>query len=228
MSVFGHGVEVCTSTTRPTPTEGSLIYETDTDTMLMWNGTGWKEILNSKEPNAMKLIQPTSVSGPGVTHSNGTISFTNSTYVNVNGVFSSKYKNYKLFYNGFGNTTGVSNVEFYWRSNNTNSTTNYYLRMWYYVSSGSFTTATTGPISQNPWQYVSNINNYWDMTIFNPAYSGYTGFTNHHDCWGTAQNLAGETHSWQYINAVYDGFGLVPIAANMSGTINIYGISNTV
>ena len=41
MSVFGHGVEVCTSTTRPTPTEGSLIYETDTKKLMLWNGSAW-------------------------------------------------------------------------------------------------------------------------------------------------------------------------------------------
>lgn len=33
---------VCTSTTRPTaPFEGQLIYETDTDKVLVWNGSAW-------------------------------------------------------------------------------------------------------------------------------------------------------------------------------------------
>jgi hypothetical protein len=33
---------VCTSTTRPaTPFEGQAIYETDTDKVLIWNGTAW-------------------------------------------------------------------------------------------------------------------------------------------------------------------------------------------
>ena len=33
---------VCTSTTRPTaPYEGQMIYETDTDKVLVWNGTAW-------------------------------------------------------------------------------------------------------------------------------------------------------------------------------------------
>lgn len=33
---------VCTSTTRPaSPYEGQVIYETDTDRVLVWNGTGW-------------------------------------------------------------------------------------------------------------------------------------------------------------------------------------------
>lgn len=44
MSVFGHGVEVCTSTTRPTPSEGSLIYETDTNTMRVWDNSTWIKI----------------------------------------------------------------------------------------------------------------------------------------------------------------------------------------
>jgi hypothetical protein len=33
---------VCTSTTRPTaPFEGQMIYETDTDKVLVWNGSAW-------------------------------------------------------------------------------------------------------------------------------------------------------------------------------------------
>ena len=33
---------VCTSSTRPaTPYEGQMIYETDTDKVLVWNGTAW-------------------------------------------------------------------------------------------------------------------------------------------------------------------------------------------
>ena len=42
MSVFGHGVEVCTSTTRPTPTQGLIIFETDTALMLFYDGAVWQ------------------------------------------------------------------------------------------------------------------------------------------------------------------------------------------
>ena len=43
MSVIGHGVEICTSTTRPTSgiTAGTLIYETDTLSYRWYNGTTW-------------------------------------------------------------------------------------------------------------------------------------------------------------------------------------------
>jgi len=39
------GILTCTSSTRPgSPTEGQLIFETDTDQVLVWNGTEWAEI----------------------------------------------------------------------------------------------------------------------------------------------------------------------------------------
>lgn len=45
MPLFGSGHEVVTSTTRPsTPTEGQLIYETDTDRVKLWTGSDWKTL----------------------------------------------------------------------------------------------------------------------------------------------------------------------------------------
>jgi hypothetical protein len=44
ISNIGSGIQpgVCTSTTRPqAPYEGQVIYETDTDKVLVWNGSAW-------------------------------------------------------------------------------------------------------------------------------------------------------------------------------------------
>lgn len=39
---------VCLSTSRPTaPYEGQMIYETDTDLVYLWNGTGWVETISA-------------------------------------------------------------------------------------------------------------------------------------------------------------------------------------
>jgi hypothetical protein len=38
------GVQVCTSTTRPTVYEGRVIYETDTNKVLVYDGAAWSEI----------------------------------------------------------------------------------------------------------------------------------------------------------------------------------------
>lgn len=45
-------VFVCTSTTRPTsPVDGQFIYETDTDRLLVWNGTNWTQYRLGFEPD---------------------------------------------------------------------------------------------------------------------------------------------------------------------------------
>jgi hypothetical protein len=42
MTLFGSGHEIVTSTTRPsTPVAGQLIYETNTNLLMMWNGSNW-------------------------------------------------------------------------------------------------------------------------------------------------------------------------------------------
>lgn len=48
MPVIGHGVEICTSTTRPTTgiVAGTLIYETDTNLMRVYNGSSWVTPMN--------------------------------------------------------------------------------------------------------------------------------------------------------------------------------------
>ena len=43
---------VCTSTTRPTaPYEGQLIYETDTDRVLVWNNSAWVASIEPRDRN---------------------------------------------------------------------------------------------------------------------------------------------------------------------------------
>jgi hypothetical protein len=48
-AVRDQGVQVCTSSTRPTsPSEGMMIYETDTDKHLVYDGSAWQWLLSSK------------------------------------------------------------------------------------------------------------------------------------------------------------------------------------
>jgi hypothetical protein len=53
------GIIRCTSTTRPgTPEEGELIYETDTEQVLVWNGSEWAEISGGGATVAFQEEQP--------------------------------------------------------------------------------------------------------------------------------------------------------------------------
>jgi len=48
---------VCTSSTRPTaPYEGQQIYETDTDKLLVWNGSAWKQIPSAATAGAVLQV----------------------------------------------------------------------------------------------------------------------------------------------------------------------------
>lgn len=54
---------VCTSTSRPaSPFEGQTIYETDTDTMRVWNGSAWRlfaEVGSSVNGNVVQVVSTT-------------------------------------------------------------------------------------------------------------------------------------------------------------------------
>ena len=53
------GIFLVTSSTRPnSPEEGTLIYETDTDLVLVWNGTEWAEISGGGATVAYQAGQP--------------------------------------------------------------------------------------------------------------------------------------------------------------------------
>ena len=57
---------VCTSSTRPTaPYEGQMIYETDTDTVVVWNGTAWRYIAATTATSGSILQVKTFTYGSG-------------------------------------------------------------------------------------------------------------------------------------------------------------------
>ena len=83
ISNLGNGLRtgVCTSTNRPTtPYEGQVIYETDTDKVLVWNGTAW---LYLATPQTLEIGASNSFT-PSITNltiGNGTRT---GTYVQIN------------------------------------------------------------------------------------------------------------------------------------------------
>ena len=79
------GHRVCTSSTRPsTPDEGTMIYETDTKKVYVWNGSQWSQVSTETAPVSGSILQvgrygwtnETSVNGSGA----GWVNATNSSY----------------------------------------------------------------------------------------------------------------------------------------------------
>lgn len=74
---------VCTSATRPNaPYQGQVIFETDTNRLLVWNGSVWvMPNQSTTNPTGLEFIASVSLSGSSTPISN---------------VFSSQYKNYRV------------------------------------------------------------------------------------------------------------------------------------
>jgi microcystin-dependent protein len=225
-TLAGQGHIVCTSSTRPSsPATGTMIYETDTGFIVVYNGSSWVQMMAPASPPAMVLINPTSVTGGTV--SNGVVSVSGTSQVFVNGVFSSAFRNYRLIFNGNGSLATVQNVRFRWRAAGVDYDNNYYNRMWY-QHVGSFQTAANDNTTYAEWQYLTDLRSTWTMDIFDPNVNTYTTYISHHDSYGSTNNLVGETHSWQFAARSYDGFSMSPNGGTMSGTIRVYGIRDSI
>ena len=93
---------VCTSTTRPaSPFEGQAIFETDTDRMLIWNGTVW--VMPNKpstNPDGFELVTTATCSSGGTAVGGVVTVGTAVSSVTVTNAFSATYDNYKIIYAG--------------------------------------------------------------------------------------------------------------------------------
>lgn len=228
-SFSGLGATICDAAADlpASPDEGLIVFQKDTNELKIYDGSVWRSVLDTDAPPAMVLLQPTSVSGTGVSVSNGVVSISGTSQVFVNGVFSSAFRNYRLIFNGNGSAGAIQNVRFRWRAAGTDYDNNYYNRMWYYHL-GSFQTAAGDNSVHAEWQYLTDLRSTWTMDIFDPNVNTYTTYINHHDSYGSTNNLIGETHSWQGAIRSYDGFSMSPNGGTMSGTIRVYGIRDSI
>jgi len=89
---------ICTSSTRPTtPYEGQVIYETDTNRVLVWDNAAWvAPNSTTTNPPALEFIKSQTV---GTTVSS----------VTVTNAFSSDYDNYKIIISGIDTTNSFGN-----------------------------------------------------------------------------------------------------------------------
>ena len=77
---------MCTSTSRPSsPFDGQVIYETDTNRVLVWDNSAWVMIADTDSPPGLQLIKTQTIGSAVST-------------VTVSDVFSSEFDNYKVVF----------------------------------------------------------------------------------------------------------------------------------
>ncbi len=200
---------VCTSTTRPgSPYDGQVIYETDTDKTLVWNGTGWVYLSTSRtNPGGLDLIKTQTI-GSAVSS------------VTVSDAFSTTYDNYRIIVSG-GAASATPNLDMILGS----TTTGYYYGSVYSTFASSTQNGEAGS-NQASWLRVAvgssnGLNGV--IEVFSPFASSRTAanwVTTHQQTSGFVSRGSGFLD-----NATsYTAFTLTPNSGTLTGgTIAVYG-----
>lgn len=205
---------IANSGERPaSPYEGMVVFQKDTNQTLVWDGSSWVMVHDTDQPPGLQLIR--------------SVSFSNSTAVNVDGVFSSDFRNYKIIVGMRPISTQTGDAVIQLRSSGSNiSAINY-------VWQGYNQNASNAPIANNGAQsggwYLTNYYSatdysaFTELTLFSPNETAFTGYqaTTSFD-WIGPTYYSRTMHGFYPATTVADGFRIVPNPA-CNGYIRVYG-----
>lgn len=199
---------VCTSSTRPaSPYDGQVIYETDTDKTLVYNGTGWVYLSTSRaNPGGFDLILTQTI-GTAVSS------------VTVSNAFSATYTNYKIVITG-----GVGSTGSYLGLKLGATATNYYAGR---TGTTYANTASTDGLS-NGASFTragdGSVNGFhMNLDVFAPFLAQYTFVGGTYTDLNTAGG-AGVYSGMLNNTTSYTDFTITPSAGTLTGgTISVYG-----
>lgn len=202
---------VCTSSTRPaSPYQGQVIYQTDTNTTLVWNGSAWVLLsTGTANPPGLELVNTTTVSAQST--------------ITVDNCFTSSYAHYLINYSLTTSLTGQYTA-IQLRSGGTQKQQNYDRAGFYTTAGGAsgvdgYGTAQTSFFLSG--QSTGGI--FGQLTVYNPQVSGRTGFTNMSSYPGAYMSNGAQTDTYSA-----DGFQIFASgnSATYTGTIRVYGYRN--
>ena len=173
-------------------------------------------------------IIPTSLSvgstGSATVAANGTITVTNGQWIIANGVFTSKYQNYKIIANvAPGSNQGI-NMRLV-TGGTQNTTTNYF-------SGGTYVFYAGGTIygynANSATQILVGVDmntggNVAEMNVFNPQSAGPTQI---HSMSAANSGYFSQINHIFNQGTQFDGFQLYAASAGIYGTIRVYGYNN--
>lgn len=205
---------VCTSSTRPaSPFEGQMIYETDTNRVLVYDNTAWVMIADTDTPPGLQLVKSQAISvSPAVAS------------VTVNDAFSSEFDNYLVTVSGGAMTSGDYGLNMYLGS----TRTGYYYVGEYRNFANTFNNVinaanasewgATGIATTNTLQATITVSgpNLAKNTYFSATYT-----------FGNPNGGRAAMGGYLADNTQYTGFTLFINASTFTGgTVRVYGYRN--
>jgi hypothetical protein len=204
---------VCTSTTRPaSPYDGQVIYETDTDRTLVYNGTGWVFLSTSRaNPGGLDFITSSS--------------FTAVSSLPVNNCFSSLYDNYKIIVS-FTAVTGDTGLLIRMRASGTDSTASYVSERVGGSGASAFASANATGTDDGYLGFVdtaSVASFFCSAEIYSPFLARHTTIMATSGGVPTSGNTVQLIWNGHQVASSYDGFTLHSGGTNLTGIISVYG-----
>jgi hypothetical protein len=233
------------------PVDGQYAHLTGSDTLTRYNGSAWETFglptltanravatngsgaLTASTVTATELgylsgvtssIQ-TQIDGAGAYKLITSQSFTTSSSVNVNNVFSSTYANYQIFFSWNGSATNQTYLR--WRVSGADDTnTKYNLGAW--VGNNSYlnedmTNAHTLGFYDSGWP-----GSHTRMEVFSPQLTTPTKITVQHTGGRSGVTVtAGHVGQGGHVNSTsFTGFTIYPSTGTITGTVRVYGLAN--
>ena len=206
---------VCTSSTRPaSPYEGQVIYETDTDRVLVWNASAWvAPNSQTSNPPGLELVSSQN--------------FTTSDPLDLTGIFNANYTNYRLNLTYFGSVATNLNMNFF-SGTNTLFSGNAYFRYGYSVNAGGITNrtvATSTTLNVSIHQTSSAQQTSVEMMFFHPNSNSQRKYM-------YSQFFDAQTGDAYYLqnqivdNTAFTGLRFDAASGSITGTIRVYGYRN--
>jgi hypothetical protein len=187
--------------------------------MRRWNGSAWIPFGAGLYP-----LFPSSVGGTGVVVADdGCVDFTSATTVNINGVFSSEFRDYQIELEVTAGSTDLG-ASFRLRASGTDSSANYSTHYTY----GFGSTTASGATAETDRTFTQigtgrQISS--RMTLRSPAVARATlmrtEFARFNNAGEGSEGLVAARHT---ATTAYDGFTLFPTSGDMTGHVRVFGI----
>lgn len=205
---------VCTSTTRPaSPFEGQVIYETDTNRVLVYDASAWVMIADTDQPPALQLIKTQTI-GSAVSS------------VTVSDVFSSEYDDYQV--NISSTTFSATDTTAYFKPGNV-GTANYYGGGFYQVYGGTSLTALVHSASSAGIPIGTTTSTSKTTLIFDVTGPFISDWTRAMGRIVASNNYMAHYGGLLATTASYTSMTIAPASGTLTGgTIRVYGYRNTI
>ena len=172
-------------------------------------------------------IIPTSVAGTGVTvGASGKVSFTASTSISLNGIFTSTYDHYKVEIYTTASSTAVLRVVL--RSAGTDATAANYDYTLLYANSGTPGSSTVAANAY--WTLNASISSTMmkhNLELTNPFLASMTTAIGRSVAYASAvAPLVGNFGGGHRLSTSYDGLTFTTSTGSLTGTIRVYGYNN--